>query len=181
MSSWVKGASPIVLFSGALILLLSVFVPFPVGCNLTPSCPASPYAWWSTWWANVLGSCLGILLIAFGFGAYKLARFSLGSIGTGLIVDGFILNFPIFVLPLSGIYYATSCPGSGCPVLTPGQWWSIFWPGVVVGAVGVLLIAGGAAFVLYSKRPLKPLQWIAPASATALACGLLVALQLSGI
>lgn len=167
--------------AGILTAALGLFAAFPIGCNLAASCLAAPIAWWGTYWANTLAFSVGLLLIAVGIGAYELSRFPLGSVGIALIVVGLFLNSPGMVLPVSqgSIYFMTSCPGKGCSALTFGQWWSIFWPGVVVGVVGATTIFMGAVLMLYSRRPIRPVTWIPATLATCLVSAGLVVLQFS--
>lgn len=156
------------LVAGLLACIAGLFVAFPVGCNPLPvyqGCSADPVSWWSTFWSNIVAFEVGLAVFAWGLGAGRSPRPPAGSLGTALIVDGFVSNFPSLVVGWfqrwKGLpYYATSCPANGCAPLTPGQWWSLFWPGVVAGSIGIVLIVAGAVLVLASRRPIRRRTWV---------------------
>ena len=127
---------------GVILALSAQFIVFPVGCNIGTSCPASPGGVWSTIWPNVLTLNLGFVLVGWGFGASRSGRLSLPGLGIGWILGGIVL----LMLGLL-IGYSTWCPASGCPPLTSGGWWSLFWPDVIADSLGVLLIIGGSLLV----------------------------------
>jgi len=135
------------LILGASLVVSSFFVIFPVGCNIASSCPASPFGWWSTLWPNVLAFVVGMMVAAWGLAAARSTRLPLQALGAALVIDGTVL----ITLGYS-VGYETGCPFNGCPPLTAGQWWSIFWPDVMAGVLGVVLIAAGFALIFVSRR-----------------------------
>src|SRR5207245_7827494 len=134
------------LILGASLIVSSFLVVFPVGCNIASSCPASPFGWWSTFWPNVLAFVVGMMVAAWGLAA-RSTRQPLQALGAALVIDGTIM----ITLGYS-VGYETHCPANGCPPLTAGQWWSLFWPDVIAGVLGVVLIAAGFALILVSRR-----------------------------
>lgn len=158
----------LLLTTGILACLAGLLVPFPVGCNVLPpyqGCPADPVSWWSTFWPNILAFGTGLVMVAWGLGIRNAWRLPMGSIGGALIVDGLVFNFPSLIvgwfqrwkdLP----YYFTTCTANGCPPLTTGQWWNLWWPGIVAGGVGIGCVITGGVLLLISKRPLKKRVWI---------------------
>ena len=135
------------LILGASLVVSSFFVVFPVGCNIASACPASPFGWWSTFWPNVLTFVVGMMVAAWGLAAARSTRLPLQTLGAALVIDGTVL----ITLGYS-VGYATGCPFNGCPPLTAGQWWSLFWPDVIAGVLGVVLIAAGFTLILVSRR-----------------------------
>jgi hypothetical protein len=136
---------------GIVLVFAAPFIIFPVGCNLAVSCPADPAGTWSTIWPNVLTLDLGLMLVAWGFGRKMPRRLSLMGLGFGGVLSGVVLG-----LYGSSISYWTSCPASGCPPLTAGVWWSLFWPDVIAESLGVLLVLSGTALVLLAWTKLLP-------------------------
>jgi len=133
-----------VLVFGAVLALSALFIPFPVGCNFASSCSMSPEGAWSTIWPNILTLDLGFVLVSWGWGVSRSRRLSLPGLGIGLILGGIVL----LMLGLR-ISYTTMCGGNGCPPLTAGGWWSLFWPDVIAGSLGFLLIAAGSFLVAF--------------------------------
>ena len=135
------------LILGASLVVSSFFVVFPVGCNIASACPASPFGWWSTFWPNVLTFVVGMMVAAWGLAVARSMRLPLQTLGAALVIDGTVL----ITLGYS-VGYETWCPANGCPPLTAGGWWSLFWPDVIAGVLGVVLIAAGFTLILVSRR-----------------------------
>ncbi len=128
---------------GVILTLSAFFIPFPVGCNVASSCPMSPLGAWSTIWPNTITICLGFMLAAWGWGAGRSRELSLPGLGVGMVPAGAVL----LMLALR-ISYSTMCPLNGCLPLTGSQWWSLFWPDVVAGSLGVMLMVAGFLLAL---------------------------------
>ena len=170
---------------GLLACFFGLLVSFPVGYNLVSpdkGCAADQVMWWSTFWPNITVVGAGIATICWGIGVRRSSRLPVGSLGGALVIDGLLLNFPFPVvfwqrwgnLP----YYATTCLANGCPQLTAGQWWSIFWPGLAAGVAGVCLIIAGSALVLVSRRPIRKRTWVPATLLVLVVCAGLIALQI---
>jgi hypothetical protein len=128
---------------GAILALSALFIPFPVGCNFASSCAMNPEGTWSTIWPNMLTLNLGFVMFAWGLGVSRSRRLSMPGLGIGMVPGGITL----LILGLR-IGYTTMCPANGCPPLTASAWWSLFWPDVIAGSLGVLLIVLGSLLVL---------------------------------
>jgi hypothetical protein len=133
-----------VLVFGFVLALSALFIPFPVGCNFAPSCSMSPEGAWSTIWPNILTLNLGFVLVSWAWGVSRSRRLSLPGLGMGMILGGIVL----LMLGLR-ISYATMCGGNGCPPLTASEWWSLFWPDVIAGSLGFLLIVAGSFLMVF--------------------------------
>ena len=139
---------------GFILILAGQFLSYPVGCNLAGSCPASPEGTWSTIWPNVTLTFIGIVLGTWGFGKARSSASELPGLGLGMAVGGFLL-----LVSGQSMGYMTMCPSGGCPPLTAGQWWSLFWPDVVAEALGATCIIVGLFITAlgWSRRsPLDP-------------------------
>jgi hypothetical protein len=153
--SWKK--LTIVTSLGIAIVVLSPFIPFPVGCNLDTwfnptnvhhGCPAAPIGTWSTIWPNVLSLDLGLVFASIGLGSAKPDRSPVVGAGMGLIMRGLVL-----IAFGSSFSYMTMCPLNGCPPLTSAQWRSLFWPDVLAGVVGAgQVVAGIVACIIVRLR-----------------------------
>jgi hypothetical protein len=138
-----QGRTKVLVF-GFVLALSAFFIPFPVGCNFAPSCSMSPEGAWSTIWPNVLILNLGFVLVSWGWGVSRSRRLSLPGLGIGMILGGIVL----LILGLR-ISYTTMCGGNGCPPLTASGWCSLFWPDVIAGSLGFLLITAGSFLVAF--------------------------------
>ncbi len=142
---------------GLCLAFASQFIPFPVGCyldawpynltNVHHGCPAGPDGVWSTIWPNVLTACVGVVLATWGYGKTRSRNARLPGLGLGLMISGFVL----LVMGLS-VGYTTMCPANGCAPLTASQWWSLFWPDVIVDMLGTGLMVAGLVILIASRR-----------------------------
>jgi hypothetical protein len=134
---------------GFVLAVSAPFMVFPVGCNIA-TCYMDPQGAWSTIWPNILTLDLGFVLVAWGWGASRSRRLSLPGLGIGWVLGGIVL----LMLGLL-IGYSTGCPVNGCPPLTASGWWSLFWPDVIAGSLGVLLVVLGSLLVVlrWPKSP----------------------------
>ena len=139
------------IWPGIAMVLLSPFLPFPVGCNLqtvfntslvSHGCPASPYGSWSTVWPNVLVLDLGLILTGLCLAERRSDGSPLAGLGMGSMMSGIVL-----IAFGSSFSYIMFCPANGCAPLTGGAWWSLFWPNVVAESLGAILIVVGCAAV----------------------------------
>ncbi len=152
---WSRTASPPsaparyygVVLMGLFLILAGQFVGFPVGCNLANQCPGDPVGTWSTIWPNALSTFAGIVLTAWGFGKARSGGSQLLPLGLGVAIGGFLL----LTSGLS-IGYITHCPANGCPPLTTGQWWSLFWPDVIAEGLGSVCIVVGLTLAFLGRR-----------------------------
>ena len=129
---------------GFILALSALFIPFPVGCNFASGCVMSPEGAWSTIWPNILTLNVGFVLVSWGWGVRRSGRLSLPGLGMGMILGGIVL----LILGLR-ISYTTMCPTNGCLPLTASGWWSLFWPDVIAGSLGFLLIVAGSFLVAF--------------------------------
>lgn len=139
---------------GVILVVSSRYIAFPVGCNVTPSCTPDPVGFWSTNWLNVLILDFGIVLVGWGLGMWWSGRLLSVPLGIALILAGIVL--------LAGgltVSYAMSCLSSGLgyggctgPTTFSSEWFVIFWPDVIAGSFGIILIAVGAVVVLLARR-----------------------------
>ena len=143
-ASWRDATEPgssdgrVVAVTGAALAFASLYLAFPVGCNVASSCPGDPVGTWSTVWPNVASLVAGMSLFAWGFGRWKSRAAAMPALGMGLVFSGLITL--MFGLLLG---YTVFCPAGGCRPLTFGEWWSVFWPDVVADAVGVSFVVSG--------------------------------------
>ncbi len=135
-------------YLGLFLAFAAQFIPSPVGCNLTSSCPADPMGAWSTIWPNVLSTCLGVVLLTTGYGRLRSRNGVLPGLGVGLVIGDFF----VLVQGLT-VGYTTSCPANGCLPLTASQWWSLFWPDVIADMLGTAFMIAGSAILIMRWRP----------------------------
>jgi hypothetical protein len=131
---------------GIVLALSSLFIIFPIGCYVA-SCPADSAGAWATIWPNVLTLGAGLFLTGWGGYARRSPKRSLAGVAIGGISWGVV----VLALGLQ-IGYSTSCLANGCPPLTLGQWWSLFWPDLIADSLGLVLILAGSILLLRWSR-----------------------------
>ena len=144
---------------GVILVVSSHYIAFPIGCNVSSSCTPDPVGFWSTNWLNVLILDLGIVLVGWGLGMWWSGRLLSVPLGIALILAGIVL--------LAGgltVSYAMSCLSSGLgsggrtgPLTFSSEWFAIFWPDVIAGSLGIILIAVGGVAILLARRRLHGL------------------------
>jgi hypothetical protein len=143
---------PLALAAGLLMVFSSIFLPFPIGCNASAECLADPVSWWSTVWPNILVFGLGLLVLAMGYAWTRMRKPTLSTLGAMSIVDGIVLANPGLLVTWWAMKYPDYFTTGSPPTLGSGPWWSLFWPGVLGGVMGIVLMALGAVAVARAKR-----------------------------